>query len=240
MPNSTPNKPEPPPTEHKGELDGLLCPDCDYNLTGLPTPRCPECGRHITPDDILYARNHRILIKSKKTIRLHLIIITMCASLTGILGGLDPWGWAQSLILLVYVTVVMAIGYLFCMMSGPHRLRRIWLQSMIWLHITWMVLPIPGWLIYKTIQYQKKAAMVNQEMNSIRDLKNTITTVAGCSIILLSMISFIIWFIMWQRLARQNGLIDQKGTEPPFAVLLLALFTTFICVMLGLSIFIAY
>jgi hypothetical protein len=24
-----------------------LCPNCGYNLTGLPEPRCPECGKQI-------------------------------------------------------------------------------------------------------------------------------------------------------------------------------------------------
>jgi len=28
------------------------CPQCDYNLFGLPEPRCPECGRPFTPDEI--------------------------------------------------------------------------------------------------------------------------------------------------------------------------------------------
>ena len=27
------------------------CPQCDYNLYGLPEPRCPECGRPFTPDE---------------------------------------------------------------------------------------------------------------------------------------------------------------------------------------------
>ena len=24
-----------------------FCPRCDYNLTGIPGPRCPECGKNI-------------------------------------------------------------------------------------------------------------------------------------------------------------------------------------------------
>ena len=28
-----------------------LCLDCNYPLDGLPTPRCPECGREFDPDD---------------------------------------------------------------------------------------------------------------------------------------------------------------------------------------------
>src|SRR5678816_1543008 len=28
-----------------------LCLDCNYPLHGLPTPRCPECGREFDPSD---------------------------------------------------------------------------------------------------------------------------------------------------------------------------------------------
>ncbi|MGE5608281.1 MAG: hypothetical protein ACM359_03425 [Bacillota bacterium] len=33
--------------------DQILCPLCDYNLRGLPTPRCPECGYQFDWPEVL-------------------------------------------------------------------------------------------------------------------------------------------------------------------------------------------
>ena len=39
----------PHPAQHAGSIG--LCLDCGYALHGLPTPRCPECGREFDPLD---------------------------------------------------------------------------------------------------------------------------------------------------------------------------------------------
>lgn len=31
---------------------GLHCPACGYELTGLPVPRCPECGEEFDPAEL--------------------------------------------------------------------------------------------------------------------------------------------------------------------------------------------
>jgi hypothetical protein len=37
--------------------EGLRCPRCDYNLTGLPDGRCPECGRAFQRRELLDLRD---------------------------------------------------------------------------------------------------------------------------------------------------------------------------------------
>lgn len=48
---------EPAPA-HEAD-SGLRCPKCEYNLTGLPAPRCPECGASFTWAEALAAAELR-------------------------------------------------------------------------------------------------------------------------------------------------------------------------------------
>ena len=46
--------------EFSGPTDAeshACCPNCSYDLTGLPTPRCPECGLAFSWDDLPRLRN---------------------------------------------------------------------------------------------------------------------------------------------------------------------------------------
>lgn len=40
-------------SERSGSHATLTCPTCGYNLTGLSTARCPECGSTFTLDELL-------------------------------------------------------------------------------------------------------------------------------------------------------------------------------------------
>ena len=42
-----------------GSAHAIVCPACGYNLTGLQTPRCPECGKQYTLDELLAAQPSR-------------------------------------------------------------------------------------------------------------------------------------------------------------------------------------
>ena len=39
--------------------DGIVCPTCGYNLTGLTATRCPECGTQFTLDQLLASQPKR-------------------------------------------------------------------------------------------------------------------------------------------------------------------------------------
>jgi hypothetical protein len=42
-----------------GGRDGVVCPTCGYNLTGLKEPRCPECGSQFTLDQLFASQPSR-------------------------------------------------------------------------------------------------------------------------------------------------------------------------------------
>ena len=44
--------PQTPPTDTDTRDGGLICPNCEYNLTGLPEHRCPECGEEFDVDEL--------------------------------------------------------------------------------------------------------------------------------------------------------------------------------------------
>jgi hypothetical protein len=42
-----------------GNRDGVVCPKCGYNMTGLREARCPECGAQFTIDELFAAQPSR-------------------------------------------------------------------------------------------------------------------------------------------------------------------------------------
>ena len=77
------------PQERKADdLNGLRCPKCDYELTGLLQTKCPECGeifdpailRHPKPSRALSYIAHTICVYSTFNIIYHIILLLILES----------------------------------------------------------------------------------------------------------------------------------------------------------------
>jgi len=54
----------------------FACPSCQYNLLGLASPLCPECGREVEVDD--FDRYHRVqlrIIRDRRIIRVAIRVL---------------------------------------------------------------------------------------------------------------------------------------------------------------------
>ncbi|GAB5495384.1 MAG: hypothetical protein Phyf2KO_04640 [Phycisphaerales bacterium] len=112
---------------------------------------CPECGYHLTDDDISFATNRAVFLKFTKwsAIKRHtlsVILMLLVVPYVGVFLALPP-----------ILSVLCLPSLSMKGVEGKIR-RRIWLMSSAWLHVPWIVgglaSPVYEWarwrLIYRT------------------------------------------------------------------------------------------
>jgi len=86
---------------------GLRCPRCDYNLTGLTRPRCPECGATFTWEYVRALAERRPQIafeRARGWARLRGFIVTWATVL------LAPWKFAGQAVRCVHGRAALVFG----------------------------------------------------------------------------------------------------------------------------------
>jgi hypothetical protein len=135
--------------------DGMPCPECGYDLTAAPEPRCAECGRLIALGDVdrhTYRTATR-LRHSRSIPRCAvgwLVAIVLCAAFVGVLIGSVDAMLGTFIVLTGIVLASVAIGVLPAS-AAPRVDRRLvfggWFLRLWLLHVPWL-LTAPAALLF--------------------------------------------------------------------------------------------
>ncbi|HVP10600.1 MAG TPA: hypothetical protein VMV94_05350 [Phycisphaerae bacterium] len=117
-------KPNPPASPASGGSEGLLCPDCGYDLTGLVQDRCPECGVSFDRALLILQQQQDALLLPWETGRRHSLVRRILS--TCFAAWLHPARYCDRIAQRRYVRVshpagliagVIGLGLFLCMLS---------------------------------------------------------------------------------------------------------------------------
>lgn len=113
-----------------------ICPECDYNLTGLVSRRCPECGTAFTLSE---ARQHAgvfslVAERDRRSVRLDRI--TFYSGLVLLVAGMVtpmviPWGGYGRIVALRFWMTVLTMLILAIAWVWKSKLDRPWSDGMV-------------------------------------------------------------------------------------------------------------
>ena len=108
------SQPHTPPVE-------LLCPECDYNLAGAPSDRCPWCGWNIDVQQLVASALTRSTATRLTVAAAALVVGLFCAvGLAALFRNSRGLGWRDALAVLSVTSVIFGLFYLaYAAMRSP-------------------------------------------------------------------------------------------------------------------------